>query len=300
MAAGEKILRDRLKSVRNTQKITKAMKLVSAAKLRKAQDAVTRSRDYTEALNQLLSELSAELSGLEIQHPLMERRSDVRRVALIVIGGSRGLCGSYNSNVNKNTEAFLREYGAAGNATRGATPVDLFLVGRKPAEYARRLRRDAVQTWEELSEDANLWPIEEMVRAIETRFVAGEVDEVHVLFSKFRSAISIKPTLLKLLPMDPALTQKSTGGTESGSTLFEPSVTALFAGLMPRILRTQFRQACLDAKASEHGSRMTAMESATKNAGELAQKLQLTYNKKRQEGITAQLLDIVGGAEAMK
>ncbi len=296
--AGLKEIKRRLRSVKNTQKITYAMKLVSAAKLRKAQDAVASSRDYTNELNRLLTQLSAELEGSETSHPLLEKRASVRKVALLVVGGQRGLCGGYNSNVNKKSESFLTQKRSEG------VDVTAFLLGKKPAEYFRRRSHKYLKALEELPESAALWPIEEVARELGDGFCASDFDEVWVVYTRFRSAISQQVQLEKLLPLDPNIVADAAAqasvGKASGVTLFEPSIAAVFAALMPRILGAKIRQYCLDAKASETAARMTAMDSATKNAKQLSRKLELQHNKIRQARITSELLDIIGGAEAVQ
>ncbi len=294
--AGLKEIRRRLLSVRNTRKITYAMKLVSAAKLRKAQESVQESRKYTEAINSLLGEVLAEQSGSDLSHPLMQKHPEAQTgqkpVGVIVFGGSRGLCGGYNTNINRRVEAFVRE--------NPGFSIDWLLLGRKPAEYFRRTARKHTRSFEELPEDANRWPIDEIAFEVENKFRKGEIHELYVISTRFRSAISMTVICEKVLPFEAKEIQAS-GHTASASgvTLFEPSAKQVFDALLPRILRTKLRQAALDAKASEHGSRMTAMDSATKNAGDLIDRLQLTHNKLRQERITKELLDIVGGAEAL-
>ena len=290
--AGLKEIRRRLLSVRNTRKITYAMKLVSAAKLRKAQEAVLESRKYTEAINSLLGEVLAEQSGSNLTHPLMEKHAEVKTIAAIVFGGSRGLCGGYNTNLNRKVEAFVKE--------KQGFAIDWILMGRKPAEYFRRTGRKYSRSYEELPEDANRWPIDEVAFEVENKFMKGEIDELYIFSTRFRSAISMSVVDEKVLPFEAAeIESTSVVASASGVTLFEPSAKQVFDALLPRILRTKLRQAALDAKASEHGSRMTAMDSATKNAGDLIDRLQLTHNKLRQERITKELLDIVGGAEAL-
>lgn len=292
--AGLKEIDRRRKSVANTRKITYAMKLVSAAKLKKAQDSVARSRQYTDALYQLLAKLGSGEGATEFAHPLMEQRAQVKRVLLIVAGGGRGLCGGYNSNLNKKIDAFYKE-----KAT--AVEIDAVIMGKKPAEHFRRLNRAYVQSFEQLPEEANRWPIEEVCRLAEQGFTEGKYDEVHLVYTKFKSAISVTPTLVQVLPVDPNELQndaRSIDGAGAGTAKFEPSPEAVFNALVPRLVRCRVRQACLDAKASEHGSRMTAMDNATRNAKDLIQELALKYNKLRQGRITAELLDIIGGAEA--
>ncbi|MBX7136390.1 MAG: ATP synthase F1 subunit gamma [Oligoflexia bacterium] len=289
--AGLKEIRIRLQSVKNTKKITYAMKLVSAAKLRKAQESVARSREYTNALNSLLREVVA-ASESEQTHPLLRTKEEPKKIRVLVLGGSRGLCGGYNSNVNKQIEAFIRA------RQNGPVSIDWVLVGKKPAEYFRRLNRPYVKSFENLTEDANNWDIESITRAVEHDFLTEAIDEVYMIFTRFKSAISMQPTCEKLLPLESDLLQNKP--LSLSKVIFEPSPAAVFSAMLPRVLRAKVRQAALDAKASEQGSRMTAMDSATKNAGELIHKLELTLNKLRQTSITSQLLDIIGGAEAVQ
>lgn len=293
--AGLKEIDRRRKSIRNTKKITYAMKLVSAAKLRKAQEAVTRSREYTDALNGLLADIIAESGSTDFAHPLMQPHAEVKTIGLLVVGGGRGLCGGYNTNLNKRVEAFFKE------KTSGGVSFNTHILGKKPAEHFRRVRRGYAASYEKLPEDASLWPVEEICRGLEQEYMNGSIDELYVIFTKFKSALSMTPMVEKLLPMDPSSLSLGSAGdsSERGSAIFEPNIAEVFTALIPRIMRSKVRQACLDAKASEQGSRMTAMESATKNASELIYNLDLTYNKLRQSRITAELLDIIGGAEAL-
>ena len=310
--AGLKQIKRRVKSVRNTRKITSAMKLVAAAKLRRAQDAVTNSREYADSINQLLSQLVSAGQDADFSHALMASR-EVKSIALMVVGGNRGLCGGYNTNMNKAVDAFFRDQ----RAENPKMNISGILLGRKPAEHFRGASHPIGESHEDLAEDPARWPLEEICEAVKNQFVSGKVDAVYLAYTRFHSPISVRPCIEQLLPFD-ALVQQTGAQTESASedhdtagdgtaansasaglTIFEPSVQAVFAAVIPRIFRTKVLQACLDSKASEHGCRMTAMDSATKNAGELAQKLQLQHNRMRQAEITNQLLDIVGGAEAL-
>ncbi|MCB0328671.1 MAG: ATP synthase F1 subunit gamma [Bdellovibrionales bacterium] len=297
--AGLKDIKRRIKSVSNTKKITYAMKLVSAAKLRKAQDSVNSARQYTDALGELVGQVLSVTDTSELTHPLMEERAEVRRVRLIVAGGSRGLCGAFNANVNKQVDKALKDIALDyPNAER-----DVYVLGKKPREHVVRKRYTCFKKLDDLPEEALAWPIEEVAQDVEDAFLKGEVDRVFILYMRFESAMSQTPTLEQLLPLQAV----STAGDESNDeaslasslTLFEPSAEKVFESLVPRILRTRIQQAALDTKASEHGSRMVAMDAATKNAGELAKSLTLTHNKLRQGAITSELLDIIGGAEAL-
>ncbi len=302
---GLKEIKRRLRSVRNTKKITYAMKLVSAAKLRKAQEAVTLSREYADELNRLLGQLMQEQGGVSAAHPLMEERAEIKNIALLIVGGQRGLCGGYNTNINKKVEWFFRQ--KAENYP-GAV-IHPFILGKKPAEYFRRVKRSYVKAYEDLPENASVWPIEEVGRELESAFAGGSFDQVWVIFTRFKSAISQVAMVEKLLPLtaDDLPSEKAQKQSvaahehgDAGWTLFEPSRAEVFSSMMPRVMRTKIRQACLDAKASETASRMTAMDSATKNAGQLVRKLELKHNRMRQLSITSQLIDIIGGAEAIK
>ena len=290
---GLKEIRRRLKSVNNTKKITSAMKLVSAAKLRKTQDAVARSRAYTDSLKGVLSQLQG---GNEFSHPLLEARPTVKRVRILVLGANRGLCGGFNTNINRRIEALHKEI----EARYPGVEISSVLLGRKPGEYYRRVGRRYVESIENLADDPAAWPVQDVCQKLEIEFLKGEFDELHVVYTRFRSAISTLASSERLLPLDrEAIATQANGTADLGITIFEPNPQRVFDAVVPRIVRAMVRQASFDTKASEHASRMTAMDNATKNAKELIHSLTLTRNKLRQSGITSQLLDIVGGAEAL-
>lgn len=306
--ASLKDIKRRIKSVKNTKKITYAMKLVSAAKLKRAQDAVNASRAYRDALLGLLARINREQASADFSHPLMEVRSQVKNIRLVVVGGSRGLCGSYNSNLGKRIDLAIEEL----RAKYPGVHIDTLLLGKKPIEHCRR-RKHAIKTsYDALPEDGNAWPIEEVVFSLEKDFLSGEVDQVYLLYTQFRSAMSQTVVYQHILPLrgeslagelaatseDVAHEPQETRKVPEGATIFEPSVQSVFEALLPRFLRILLRQAALDSKASEHGSRMVAMDSATTNAGDLIDALTLKHNKLRQSAITAELLDIIGGADA--
>lgn len=289
---GTKEIVNRIKSVKNTKKITYAMKLVSATKLRRAQEAVESARHYNRALSELLARLA--FNDIEISHRFLEKRPE-NKVALVVIGGSRGLCGAYNSNINKAVEKFYREH--------ANQQIDAYLLGRKPTEYFKKRSRSFKKSFEQLNDDPNKWPILEIMEQIEDGFAASAYDSVYFIYTRFKSAISVYAETHQLLPVNPqSLLEEiqDIDKRQQSAVLFEPSAHEVFEALIPRIVRGRFRQACLESKASEQGSRMTAMDAATKNASELIDSLTLTYNKLRQSGITSQLLDIMGGAEGLK
>jgi F-type H+-transporting ATPase subunit gamma len=271
------------------------MKLVSAAKLRKTQDAVVRSRGYTDSLKAVLAQLQG---SNEFTHPLLEARPTVKKIRVLVLGGSRGLCGGFNTNINRKVEALFRELLAKNSDAE----ISSVILGKKPAEYYRRVGRTYIEAIENLPDDPNNWPIQDVCQRLEIEFLRGEFDELHLVFTRFRSAISTVPTAERLLPLskDSVTSNTPSSVAATGVTLFEPNPQKVFDAIVPRIVRALVRQAAFDTKASEHASRMTAMDNATKNAKELIHSLTLTRNKLRQSGVTSQLLDIVGGAEALK
>lgn len=290
--ANIKELRSRVRSVENTKKITYAMKLVSGAKLSRAQDAVTKARAYTSELNSLLNELLSE--GLpELSHPLMEKRETVTNLKILVVGANKGLCGAYNTNIHKRVLALIEEK----KKQYPGVNIDTVTLGKKPMEFFRRRSVQNSRTYDNLSEDANSWPFEDICHELEMDFREGRSDEILVVYTKFRSAISMTVTVESLIPF---VVPQTTGEGSSGATMFEPGPVEVFSALIPRLLRSKVRQACLDAKASELGARMTAMDSATKNAGDIIRRLTLLYNRLRQSKITLELLDIVGGANAIQ
>ena len=281
--ASLKAIRKRIVSVRNTQQITKAMKMVAAAKLRRAQEAVVQARAYGEKLSEVVAGLASESSLRE--HPLVHERNAQGRVMLIVLTSDRGLCGGFNTNLIRQAEKFVK--------TPERTAV-LGLVGRKGYDF---YKRRSVEIVEHVS-TAGVAPIElarEVVARAVARFLSDEVDAIYVLFSRFRSAISQVPTIERLLPIEaPAATDNPR------EYLFEPSRDAVIEDLLPRYVEVKVFQAVLESIASEHGARMTAMESASKNASEMIESLTLEMNRARQATITKELMEIVGGAEALK
>ena len=281
-----KVLRKRIGTVRSTQQITKAMKMVAAAKLRRAQDSAERARPYAEKLNEMLVAVAA---GADAEaSPLLARR-DERKIDVLVLTSDRGLCGGFNVNILRLAETVLRREGRE---------VSIFAVGRKALEYLRR-RQQTIHA--ERTGVLSLSPIEVaggLVEELAARFVAGESDAVYLVYSKFRSAISQIPTIVQLLPAALPDTTESTGpGVEY---IFEPPQRELLGQLLPAYIRTLILQGLLESAASEHGARMTAMENATTNASDMIERLTLSMNRARQATITTELMEIVSGAEAMK
>jgi F-type H+-transporting ATPase subunit gamma len=284
-----KAIRKRISSVRNTQQITKAMKMVSAAKLRRAQDAAVAARPYAEKMSELLQNVASRVS-LE-SHPLLRAR-DEQRVDLVLFTSDRGLCGGYNANLIRAAEAFIRRQGSAKT-------IQLILVGRKGADYFRRRRAQIPERYTDFLDKAADELAAEISQKLIGRLLAGETDAVYILYSRFRSALSQVPTLEKVLPV--ALPE--TGDAETPSQveyLYEPGAQRLLESLLPQVTAVAVQRALLEATASEHGARMTAMDSASSNAAKMIGSLTLQMNRARQASITRELMEIVGTAEALK
>jgi F-type H+-transporting ATPase subunit gamma len=282
--SGLKAIRRRLSSVKNTKQITRAMKLVSAAKLKRAQDAALGGRKFSERLGEVLK-TSIKALPQSFTHPLIEVR-EVKKTAYVVFSGERGLCGAYNSNIFKAISAEVK--------SRTSEAV-CFAVGKRSESSIKRLGLNLSQSFVGLPEDAGLWPMDDLGAKLVAMYSAKEVDEVILIYTKFLSAMNQEIVSAQLLPF--ALDSDSE--TVSDAKI-EPSAEEVFAEILPLTLKTKLFQAGYESKACEHASRMTAMDSATRNADELMDKLRLFYNRARQRVITAELLDILGGAEAQK
>ena len=284
-----KVIRKRISSIRNTQQITKAMKMVSAAKLRRAQEAAVQARPYAEKMTELLKNVSARVSS--DAHALLQPREE-KKIQLVLFTSDRGLCGGYNANLIRAAEAFLR-------TNAGGKEIEITLVGRKGADYYRRRRANIVDRYTGILASAPDELAAEIAQKLIARFVNGETDAVYILYSSFRSALSQVPTLEKLLPV--ALAENSESDAQQQTEyLYEPGVQELLASLLPRITNVALQRALLEATASEHGARMTAMDSATTNAAKMMGSLTLQMNRARQASITRELMEIVGTAEALK
>jgi F-type H+-transporting ATPase subunit gamma len=290
-------IRTRIKSVRNTQKITKALKLVSAAKLRRAQDAVVRTRPFTQALDELLASLAEARAAAEMTpHPLMEVREDPRRIEVVLLTSDRGLCGGFNSNIIRRAQRFLVEEGDRYEAIQFST------IGRRGAAFAKKrgieTRKDYVGFFGRLRFAMAKGVADDLI----VEFNERKLDAVYLLYNQFKSAMTQVITFKQLLPIvaPPSTSSPGEGGFITPEHLYEPSRTELLEQLIPRQLAMQIWRALLESEASEHGARMTAMDSATKNADEMIDRLSLQYNRGRQASITKELMEIVSGAEAMK
>ena len=298
--ASLRIIRTRIKSVRNTQKITKAMKLVSAAKLRRAQDAVVRARPYALAVDELLSSLAGDApeggAGADDElHPLLARRPH-KRIEVIMMTSDRGLCGGFNSNIIRRGQRFIVEEGPKYESVQFST------IGRRGRDFARKRgiasRKDYTGFFGRLR-----YPMaKEVADDLIAEYKGKKLDAVYLLYNQFKSAMSQQITLAQLLPIvaPPQQEQKSASGVIMPEHIYEPSRPVLLGQLVPKQLAMQIWRALLESEASEHGARMTAMDAATKNANEMIGALSLQYNRARQASITKELMEIVSGAEALK
>ena len=281
-------LRRRIKSVKNTQQITKAMKMVSAAKLRRAQQKVLAARPYasllTEMLGSVLSNQSEDSSALS--HPLLARREE-KRILLLLLSGDKGLCGAFNSNALKASQRFLGEHSDAS--------IEFELIGRRGADFYRRRDVSVAGEWINVFADVDFNVAQEISGKVMERFVAAEIDAVYLIFNEFKNVMTQTIVVSRLLP---AKMPDSDGG--SREYIYEQKPEEIFRTLLPKYVETNIYQAMVESGAAEHAARMTAMESATRNAEEMIDKLTLHLNRVRQASITNELIEVVSGAQALE
>lgn len=292
MSGQLKEVRIRIQSVTSTQQITKAMKMVSAAKLRRAQDAILQMRPYSEKMQEMLSNIISNMSS-DMSLPLAEERHG-DRVLLIPITSDRGLCGAYNTNVVKMTRQLIADKYAAQNAKGNIT---ILPIGKKGWEYFTRHNYKVVADYWNIFSDLNFDNVRNAAVYAQQAFLNKEYDRVELVYSKFKNAATQVFTVEPYLPIPKV---EKPANAKSVDFIFEPSKEVLLQELMPKILNTQVYKAVLDANASEHGARMTAMDKASENANELLRSLKISYNRARQAAITTELTEIVSGAAALQ
>jgi F-type H+-transporting ATPase subunit gamma len=305
-------IRKRIRTVKNTRQITKAMKMVAAAKLRKAQDAIIAARPYAQMLDQIISDLAARSAEEEMAHPLLTARP-IRRAEVVVLTSDRGLAGGFNSNVIRRANRYLYENGSLER-------IQLSTVGRKGYDFFRQRGQTIRKDFGGLYQRLNYLSAREVAEELTASFVNGEVDAVYVVYNEFISAISQKVNLAQILPLQtlsagsaeaagaatpgapsalsPAT--KSPGGLTLVDFKYEPGRQEVLDRLVPQAVSIKLYRALLESVASEHGARMSAMENATSNATDMIASLSLHYNRTRQAVITKELMEIVSGAEALK
>ena len=290
-----KELKNRITSVKSTRKITSAMKMVAASKLRRAQELAESSRVYADSLAFILSSLAGKPSKNSDLPEILTGRENPKTTLLIINSSDRGLCGGFNSNLFRNAKIWIAEQQAKGKT------VKLLTVGKKASSFYRRSEIDVIANFEDLtSNDRQIQVAEEIKSKIVELFESKEVDEVSILFNKFVSAIAQEPSYQSLIPMasDDEQTEEVVE-TSNAVFEFEPDKNELLEYLLPRNFLTQIYRSILESSASEHAARMTSMDNATRNAGDMIDRLTLTYNRTRQAFITKELIEIISGAEAV-
>jgi F-type H+-transporting ATPase subunit gamma len=320
--------RTRIRSVKSTQQITRAMKLVSAAKLRRAQDRILAARPYARKMHEVLSSLAARAQP--DRHPLLQRRPE-ENVLVVVVAADKGLCGSFNTNIVNRARAYLD--GAPGGADSAASPrperrIRVDIIGRKARDWFKRRAYPVRRVLVDIFKDVTLEDARGIASNLIEGFTGGEFDAVYVVYNEFKSVMQQRVMLEPLLPIPRAVFGPAAfaagggagppepGGVRAGGVspgpadatapaqpedyIYEPDSEALFAALLPKHVMIQVHRVLLESAAAEHGARMTAMENATRNAGEMIDSLTLQMNKIRQASITKEILEVVSGAEALK
>jgi F-type H+-transporting ATPase subunit gamma len=284
-------MRRRIKSVKNTQQITKAMKMVAAAKLKRAQDRVTAARPFAQKMSEVLSGLSAKVAD-ELSHPLLDPRGD-EKYLIVLVSADKGLAGAFNANIIKATQAFLKE-----NASKST---EMVAVGRKGRDFFKRRTIELTDEYIGLTGtgQVNHQDALDIARKIIQKFTDDtSIDKVFLVYTEFKTVLSQKPVIEQVLPVPPAT--DDTGESQSQAEyIYEQPAAEIFGKLLPKQVETQLYRAMLESVASEQGSRMTAMDSASKNAGELIDSLTLNMNRIRQAAITKEIIEVVSGAAAL-
>ncbi len=283
--ANLKEIRNRIASVSSTMQITSAMKMVSAAKLKKAQDAITAMRPYSDSLTDLLQSLSGSIESSDASKYAAVRLEV--KILLVAITSNRGLCGAFNTNIIKRTQQLA-------NVTYASASVSVMAIGKKAADILGKTL-PLVANESAVYEDLNYVNVSEIAERLMLDFSDGTYDKIVLVYNKFKNAATQEVMTEQFLPIVPVV-----GGSQEADYIFEPSKEEIVSELVPKALKTQLFKGIRDSFASEHGARMTAMHKATDNATEMRDQLKLTYNKARQASITNEILEIVGGAEALK
>jgi len=283
-----KDVKTKIGGVKKTSQITKAMNMVAAAKLRGAQQKMEDFRAYAEKFNAAMGNLSSAMDSGSF--PLMEKR-EVKAVEILVVTSDRGLCGSFNANILKTTEKMMARLEAEGKK------VSLVCVGKKGASYFRKTGK-VRQRYADIMGTFQMFNARSIAQEIAANFLAGESDEVRIVYGKFHSVAVQRPAEQVFLPIQPAAAEAD--ARQGGSYIYEPSTEEIMEVLLPLYMNVMVYHAMLEVSASEHAARMTAMDNATNACKDMINSLTLIYNKARQAGITAELMDIVGGAEALK
>ncbi|MDO4581990.1 MAG: ATP synthase F1 subunit gamma [Bacillota bacterium] len=285
---GARDIKRRIKSVKSTQQITKAMKLVSAAKLRKAQAAVLAVRPFARKIEDII----VDLGSAGIDHPYLQERDEIKRSCYVVIGSDRGQCGGFNANLNRYIEAHLRQ-------AEGGEHV-LVTVGRKVRDYCAKRGFTIDYDYTAIDDNPNFFQAQELAARLLRDFDSGAYDEIYMVYSEFKSAMVQVPMMRRLLPVPEPQPDDNENIFTNGEYIFEPGRDEILSAILPQYVDISVFAALQEAKASEHGARMTAMSSATDNASEMIASLTLSLNRARQAAITTEITEIVGGSAALQ
>lgn len=284
--ANLKEIRTRIGSVASTMQITSAMKMVSAAKLKRAQDAITQMRPYAEKLREILVNISATLEGSS--EGVYSQERETKKVLIVAIASNRGLCGAFNANIFKATEQRIKDF--------TGKEVQIYAVGKRTADYFAG-KHTVFNSNAEIFNDLSYDNVAVMAQEVMDAFANEQFDKVEIIYNEFKNAATQEVIIQQFIPV---VAEETETADVNADYIFEPSKESIVVDLIPKSLKIQFYKALLDSHASEHGARMTAMHKATDNANELKGELTLTYNRQRQAAITNEILEIVGGAEALK
>lgn len=288
-------LRRRISGVKNTSKITQAMKMVSAAKLKRAQNAAESSRPYTLKLQEILQNVIGGI-GDSYSHPLLKKSSEIKNIALLIVGSDRGLCGGFNAQLYKYIQTTIKEI----KTKYPESNISLITVGNRPNIYYKKQNLKVDKSFIDVFNNLSFERVLEIVEVIENKFVNGEYDKVFIAFNEFKNIIRQIPIHQQILPIEsPEKEFSAESKSKSTDYIFEPNQSVIMDELLPKLLNINIWRALLESNVSEQASRMMAMDTATTNANELIEKLNLTYNKERQAAITKEMLEIVSGADAL-
>jgi len=283
--ASQRTIRNRIRGVQSIAKITRAMEMIAALRMRRAQERGLAGRAYAEKITQVISDLAALQSQDKALHPLLQRR-DVKKIGIVHIAPDRGLCGGLVTNINRRTSGFMLEQ---------TSPSSLVVVGRKGLEFMRRNHQNIIAEFTNLGDHPSLLDTVPISRIIIDDYTNGKIDAAYIAYTQFINTLVQKAVILPILPVQPATLPP----IENVDYIYEPGAEQVLNGLLPRFVEMQIHHTVLESIASEQSARMVAMRNATENAHELISDLTLVYNKVRQESITKELLDITGGAEAL-
>jgi F-type H+-transporting ATPase subunit gamma len=284
-------IRQRIRSVKNISQVTRAMEMIAAAEMRRAQQATLASRNYSEKAREVMQYVATEPGRSKMLHPLLEERSEIKSIAVVLYTADRGLAGAYNVNVIRKTMDFIKPF------ERDGKPVRVITVGRRGRDLMRRFGKQVVADFSDMGTRPEVAQVTALARATIDEFLSGRADQVHLAYTDFVNVLRQIPTIKQILPIEQA-DIKHEGPPQV--YLYEPTAEQILAEVLPRFVQVQIYQALLESIASEQAARMVAMRNATDNAKELIESLTLLRNKVRQASITREILDIVGGAEALR